>query len=251
MISANDPALPSAVDGGDEPYDLRRDLEQVSLELQAARKELPPIAPVNTPMRRTAANESIQIQRFRGLVTISAHSHVDAGVHHKRVPAICAVDHTEIVLLGGPELSTPLLTIPLAHIDAHAEASLDHVFSIDITRDPSGRSSKSGRADSKVDTRVYVHVESKTARDSWLQVLDVFKVDITGWPEPLKTATVWSDPLCPRTFANCKIFNKVKIGFGRCASFSGGEGAEDPSLLGKFRGRRLSLNNGLPLVIWI
>jgi len=250
-----------ATDADDAPYDLRRHLEDTSRELRAARSDLPDcVTPISAahPPAASAATERTKNQRFRGLVTLSAYSsHVDV-MRHRRVPAICAInsissrsDPRALVLLSGPELSTTLVVLPLGHIQGDAIAGLDTVFCIaGLARK---RRSRAAQQDCGPDSRVYLHFRSKAARDSWLQVLHQYKVPITGWdPAPAPDDCEFLRPCS--TFGSSKIADRHKIGFGQRQddrdSDSGSQGMQDP-VLGGMRGRRLPLNNALPLVVWL
>jgi len=241
------------------PYDLRRHLEDTARELRAARSDLPGcITPIFAahPPAASAATERTKTQRFRGLVALSAYSSNVDAMRHRRVPAICAInsissrsDPRALVLLSGPELSTTLVTLPLGHFQVDAIAGLNTVFCIAARK----RCSRAAQQDSGQDSRVYLHFRSKAARDSWLQVLHQYKVPITGWdPAPAPDDCEFLQPCS--TFGSSKLADRHKIGFGQRHddrdSDSGSQGMQDP-VLGGIRGRRLPLNNALPLVVWL
>jgi len=133
-----------------------------------------------------------------------------------------------------------------------ALVGIDTVFCIaGLARKRCSRAS-AAQKESETDSRFFLHVRSKAARDSWLQVLHQFKVSITGWdPAPAPTP---NDCEFPCTFGSSLIVDRDKIGLGKSqddrVSGSGSQGMEDP-VLGGMRGRRLSLNNALSLVIWL
>jgi len=164
-------------------YNQRKHLEKVAQEIAAALSGLQGTVKIvlsTRPPREAAqsANEILDHQRFHGLVRLSVHG---PGVPTCRPAVICTLNKKELVLLGGPELQTKLLTVPRAHIDVRTEAGLDHVFSVGFARNPElWAQIQSARlkgtcnyvpTSEQPDTRVFIHLSSKSVRDCWLEVL--------------------------------------------------------------------------------
>jgi len=240
-------------------YDLRKHIDEVALELRTAHSDARHGAPVQARRPSKAfrtAQESIDNQRFRRRVALSAHSHLDD--EHTSMGAVCMLNNKELVLLGGPELTTSLLAVPLSHIVIDVQAGLDMVFCVTGCTQKLPPTSRAAQLDS----RVFLHVRTDVAREAWLAVLHEFKADIQGWVQEPKASNEWDDESqCPascsfsagpQSFASSKIDNPIKIGFGKCSlSCSAGEGVAVSNLVDSLQGRRLSLNNALPLVIWL
>jgi len=226
--------------------DLHRLLEEVSLELRAAQSD----ARHGEAFRH--AQESVDNQRFRGRVALSAHSHLDD--ENTSMAAICTLNSRELVLLGGPELATTLLAVPLSHIVIDVQAGLDTVFCITGHLQKISPTARVAQSNS----RVFLHVHTEMARDTWLAVLHELKAATRGWT-PIKDSgdvsrcgAACSSSSRLRSFAY-KIDNPVKIGFGNCnfSSCTARKSIAAPTLVDSLPGRRLSLNNALPLVIWL
>jgi len=245
-IGPRTPKAHDEIEADGRQYDLHRLFEKVSLELRAAQSD----AHHSEAFR--AAQESVDNQRFRGRVALSAHSHLDD--ENTSMAAICTLNSRELVLLGGPELATTLLAVPLSHIVIDVQAGLDTVFC--ITGHPQ-KISPTARVAQSI-PRVFLHVHTKMARDTWLAVLNELNTATRGWAPTTDSGDVsWCGAACssfsgPRSFAS-KINNPVKIGFGNCnfSSCTARKSIAAPTLVDSLPGRRLSLNNALPLVIWL
>jgi len=279
----------AAESGSDERfcrrYNQRKHLEKVAQEIAAAlsgpQGTVKIVLSTRPPSEAAqSANESLEHQRFHGLVRLSLHG---PGVPTCRPAVICTLNSKELVLLGGPELQTKLLTVPRAHIDVRTEAGLDHVFSIGFARNPelwnqiqSARlkgNRKYVPTSEQPDTRVFIHLSHKSARDSWLEVLVRFKVATIGWTSSTSCGSFSSsesdskpdfrrvqaalDPSA-EYIQQLQEVQSTKIQMDRDFldnirqyTFAA---TETPPNLGcgiHARGRRLALNNALPLVIWL
>jgi len=279
----------TAESGSDERfcrrYNQRKHLEKVAQEIAAAlsgpQGTVKIVLSTRPPSEAAqSANESLEHQRFHGLVRLSLHG---PGVPTCRPAVICTLNSKELVLLGGPELQTKLLTVPRAHIDVRTEAGLDHVFSIGFARNPelwnqiqSARlkgNRKYVPTSEQPDTRVFLPLSNKSARDSWLEVLVRFKVATIGWTSSTSCGSFSSsesdskpdfrrvqaalDPSA-EYIQQLQEVQSTKIQMDRDFldnirqyTFAA---TETPPNLGcgiHARGRRLALNNALPLVIWL
>ena len=265
-------------------YNQRKHLEKVAQEIAAALSGLQGTVKIvlsTRPPREAAqsANEILDHQRFHGLVRLSVHG---PGVPTCRPAVICTLNKKELVLLGGPELQTKLLTVPRAHIDVRTEAGLDHVFSVGFARNPElwaqiQSARLKGTCDyvptsEQPDTRVFIHLSSKSVRDCWLEVLVRFKVAIIGWTSSTYRGSFPSSVIDKTDFRRVQAaldasaeyiqylqeveaetlrIERAFLESIRQYTFAATETSPKPGRGIHARGRRLALNNALPLVIWL
>ena len=142
----------------------------IHVEKQCHDKELTTekVGQFDSPPAHRVSDVRESERRYRGIVWLSARPGAPKGAARKSV--LC-VDGKDLVLLGGDDWDTELVKLPLHHVLAGVQANEPCCFCLRV------------RADSEYgqDTRIFVNVDSREARDRWLSALCDKGVMEHGW----------------------------------------------------------------------